>query len=200
MEDNNQTNVPLMPDINRSIDAEMDMIVENILRQIVNNSTTNPLLRPQIQPQPNYEYGIRYPYTSATTAALRASLQDKPVYKNVISDEGKKELTNMIYTSSLNINDTCPITQDQFENGETIIGLPCNHFFKSAEIQKWLDDNKAECPVCRYKLGSKEVKDTRLEEEDDEDEDIIDNEDEDAELVSLDENEGNRGNRGNRGK
>ena len=36
--------------------------------------------------------------------------------------------------------------------------MPCNHYFNPYGINKWLREEKAECPVCRHKLSSVEKK------------------------------------------
>jgi hypothetical protein len=92
---------------------------------------------------------------------LNESFQnDCSVYKNVISDKGKEELKTVHFSKENNsiINDTCPILHTQFEEGEEITQLPCNHFFDTTAIMNWLENEKAECPVCRYKLHNKEIK------------------------------------------
>lgn len=38
-----------------------------------------------------------------------------------------------------------------------VIKLHCNHCFTPVAIKKWLKEVKAECPVCRYSLDSKEI-------------------------------------------
>ena len=45
-----------------------------------------------------------------------------------------------------------------FEEGEIVTLLPCNHAFSPDAIKKWLENEKAECPICRFKLPSKEVR------------------------------------------
>jgi hypothetical protein len=57
----------------------------------------------------------------------------------------------------LKINTACGIWQEEFEAGEAIKVLPCNHAFRAEAITKWLTTEKAECPMCRFKLESKEV-------------------------------------------
>jgi hypothetical protein len=36
--------------------------------------------------------------------------------------------------------------------------LPCKHLFNNEAILKWLKEEKAECPICRFKLSSVEKK------------------------------------------
>jgi hypothetical protein len=91
------------------------------------------------------------------------SLNQKPVYKNVLSDEAKDDLRKINYKPNEIHNTSCPILLVDFEEGQEIIVLPCNHCFLPEGIEKWLQEEKAECPVCRFKLKSKEIKDTSQE-------------------------------------
>jgi len=47
--------------------------------------------------------------------------------------------------------DYCPISFIDFNNGDYIKILPCNHYFVPDYITKWLN-NTAKCPVCNYDL------------------------------------------------
>ena len=89
---------------------------------------------------------------------LNSSFHDEAKYKNIISEKGKENLKKINYSNSLNTNITCPIYQTQFTEEIEIINLPCNHSFMPEAIEKWLNEEKAECPVCRYKFDSKEIK------------------------------------------
>ena len=84
---------------------------------------------------------------------------DKNKYKKILSDKGKKQLKNIKFNSNLdNINTSCPIFQIDFENNEIITQLPCSHCFIPEAIEKWLKEEKAICPVCRFELDYEEVK------------------------------------------
>lgn len=91
---------------------------------------------------------------------LNSSLNnDKFTYKYILSEEGESQLKTIKFTKELGvINNICPITSLEFEENQNIISLPCNHYFDPESINKWLREEKAECPVCRFKLHSKEVK------------------------------------------
>ena len=85
--------------------------------------------------------------------------EEQPVQKQVLSDDGRKELLYMTYTnkdhmSSVCDNHECPISQDEFEEGEEIIILPCKHAFMEENIMRWLEKESATCPVCRHALSS----------------------------------------------
>jgi hypothetical protein len=92
-----------------------------------------------------------------TNDILQNSLLDQGGVKNVISDEGELQLREMVYNAIEHKNSTCPIMQNDFNEGEIITVLPCNHVFYPEGINKWLKNIKAECPICRHKLSSKEV-------------------------------------------
>ena len=83
--------------------------------------------------------------------------EDKPKYKYVISSKGLEQLKKLNFSIEKFKDQTnCPIKQEKFVEGEEIISLPCNHIFKKDGIMHWLEKENANCPVCRYKLDSKE--------------------------------------------
>jgi len=88
-------------------------------------------------------------------------------YKNVISDKAKEELKKINYNKEDCVNDVCPISQEKFEENEEITILPCKHGFNSEYIENWLNKQSSECPVCRYKFESKEIKNEDYKEEED---------------------------------
>jgi hypothetical protein len=102
----------------------------------------------------------------AAAAVLARSLYDSRPVKHVIDipddESGEKHgIRTLAYhaeiSEEMKINTACGIWQEEFEEGEEISILPCNHAFKAEAITKWLTTEKAECPICRFKLASKEV-------------------------------------------
>jgi hypothetical protein len=89
---------------------------------------------------------------------LNASLNQENRYKNVISGDGMKLLTRTTYTKNVCSNDNCPISQEEFKEGDEITVLPCKHGFKNGTVEKWLETQRPECPICRYKFDSVEIK------------------------------------------
>jgi len=91
---------------------------------------------------------------------LRQTLtSDKNPIKQVLSEEGEKCITNITYDPKIHTDITCcPITMKEFKDGDTIAKLPCKHMFDKHAIFKWLKEEKAECPICRFKLKSIEKK------------------------------------------
>jgi len=93
------------------------------------------------------------------TSVMEESLQEKAIYKHVISEEGLKKITFQPYMVEQHSTSTCAITREDFEVGEEVAILPCGHIFNKEAILTWTQKKSAECPVCRYKLDSIEVKD-----------------------------------------
>jgi hypothetical protein len=90
---------------------------------------------------------------------LQHTLSQKNAYKNILSEEGERAIENITYNSLEYVEQkTCPIMQMDFENGEEISKLPCGHLFYPDAIMRWLKEEKAECPTCRYKMPSFEKK------------------------------------------
>ena len=92
---------------------------------------------------------------------LANSLYDLRPVKTVVDEKGMLAISEKTFTAQLveelKINTVCGIWQDEFEEGEPIKILPCNHAFKVDAIERWLTTEKAECPICRFSLSSKEV-------------------------------------------
>ena len=101
-----------------------------------------------------------YRRANSLQGLINSTLYDKPSYKNILSDDGEKELKKIKYRKNSEEfpNEKCPIMHIPFEENEEVTQLPCNHCFDTEAIHKWLKEEKAECPVCRYKLDSKEEK------------------------------------------
>ena len=89
---------------------------------------------------------------------LNNSLMEKKAYKKVISDKAKDTLKEIIYDDSKFETKECVISMDEFKNGDKIIQLPCNHIFHKKSIKTWLCEESSKCPVCRYELDYKEIK------------------------------------------
>lgn len=74
----------------------------------------------------------------------------------VLSKEGFDKLHSRIYESSQeeisDENILCIICQCDFENGDEIKTLPCNHEFHADCVQSWLLNEKNECPMCRKEV------------------------------------------------
>jgi hypothetical protein len=96
--------------------------------------------------------------TSTNTNILNTSLYERNPVKNVITDEVKNNLQSIKFKDIINKenNTSCAITQDEFSDEDMVIQLQCSHCFNNDAILHWLTEESCECPVCRYKLESKE--------------------------------------------
>ena len=88
-------------------------------------------------------------------------------YKNVLSEAGSELLHTVSYGSISETapNKECPIFQTEFNESTLVTQLPCKHCFEPEAIKQWLTEKKAECPVCRMELPSKEVREEESDEE-----------------------------------
>ena len=82
-------------------------------------------------------------------------------YKMVLSESGKDQIKHMPFSlDKFKEQKYCPISQKKFQEGEYIAQLPCFHIFEPDNIMKWVKQENATCPVCRFKLKSVEKKKT----------------------------------------
>ncbi len=100
---------------------------------------------------------IVLPQQSTVRNLLRESLFEKKSYKNVLSEKGEKEIQKITYNKKELDQHSCCISFEDFKEGEQVYKLPCGHIF-SDSIFTWLKEESNKCPVCRYELSSKEVK------------------------------------------
>jgi hypothetical protein len=141
------------------------------LERLVNSAIVLPLARANLLDY-LYAYGIpvmnlgmydaNYDRSLDEMASiLSRSLYDSRPVKRVMPEEKEKEIIETTFkmeeAQERKINTACGIWQVDFEEGEPIKILPCNHAFKADAITKWLTTEKAECPICRFALESKEV-------------------------------------------
>lgn len=87
---------------------------------------------------------------------LATSLNDQSLVRSVLSDEGEAQLKKRKFAEKDDCA-SCPIFHTPFEIDEEVTELPCGHIFSPEGIEKWLKEEKAECPVCRFKLTSREI-------------------------------------------
>lgn len=100
---------------------------------------------------------IVLPQQSQVRSILQQSLFEKNLYKNVLSEDGEKQIKKIKYNKNTQEQHSCCISFEDFEEGEEIYKLPCGHIF-SDSIFTWLKEESNKCPVCRHELSSKEIK------------------------------------------
>ena len=120
------------------------------------SSQSEPITQMLLSPHDNitnssmeHLYSLIFP--SSNNITTNESLYDINPVKKVISEKGKSQLIHIKYTEKCH-NHTCPILCTDFTDGEDITALPCRHCFNPKAIETWLNNEKAECPVCRFQL------------------------------------------------
>ena len=88
----------------------------------------------------------------------RTLLQEKDAYKKVLSDKGEEQLKEIIYQKENFDTHQCVISMEDFNDGDTVIQLPCGHIFNPESIKTWLKEESSKCPICRYELKFDEIK------------------------------------------
>ena len=87
-------------------------------------------------------------------AVLARSILEYKAFKEVLSEEGRAQIEELdVFEPGIR----CPITCCELDVGSKAMRLPCAHVFDSEAILQWLENEKAECPVCRQELPSKKV-------------------------------------------
>jgi len=119
------------------------------------NSSNNPY---DIFLGSDFEYETMSHMTGTPSHIINTSIHDESVYKKVLSSEGEKSLKKIKYDKTKVEYDKCPILQTDFEPDEEITQLPCKHCFNTMAIERWLKEEKSECPVCRHELEHIEKK------------------------------------------
>jgi hypothetical protein len=92
---------------------------------------------------------------------LQQSLYEKNNFKKVLSEEGNEQLKTIKYEPEKFETHECVITQEKFKKDEDVIQLPCGHIFNKDAIKTWLKEESSKCPICRYELKFKEIKEEK---------------------------------------
>lgn len=91
---------------------------------------------------------------------LDLTLNQQNAHKQVLSEKGEKQLKQVSYKQSIHSMKQCPITLNEFKEGDIVTELPCLHLFDNSGIELWLKTESAKCPVCRKTLDFVEIKNT----------------------------------------
>lgn len=92
--------------------------------------------------------------TIRARATIPTNLQDvivRPTYEEVYNATADI----MFSRNNLNLNTSCPITLDEFREGDLLTQIRrCGHLFNQHAIQNWFSRN-VRCPVCRYDIRTR---------------------------------------------
>jgi len=95
---------------------------------------------------------------SSLNRVLTQSLMENPPYKKILSKKGNEQLKIVKYSKDIFDQHSCCIVFEDFKEGQDVTQLPCNHIFDCEGIKTWLKEESSKCPVCRFELDFKEVK------------------------------------------
>ena len=151
MSRNNNIITPLLNNLDSNYDFSFNYIHPNYEEELFINMLANVMLDAQIP--------LNEPHETRNT--LNQSLNDRNPIKFVISENEKNKLLPVKFkdVQCKNENTKCSITQEEFNDNDEVIQLPCNHCFTEEAIMNWLTKEKGECPVCRYKFECVEIRD-----------------------------------------
>jgi len=110
----------------------------------------------------------------------------EPIYNSITNgssqptEEQIRQATEYILYDSSRNQTECPITLEQFQEGEQVCRIiPCGHIFKETSLTRWFHRNNR-CPVCRYDIRNYQPDHNDGDEEEDEYADLPDLIDADA--------------------
>ena len=136
----------------------------SMLVNLMNESNINENLT--MLPLANNFVNPRRSQFSRINELLTRTLMEKTPYKKVLSEKGDEQLKTVKYSKEKFEQDSCCIMFTDFEEGQDVIQLPCGHIFDPDGIKTWVKEEQAKCPICRFELDFKEVKEDELELED----------------------------------
>jgi hypothetical protein len=126
-------------------------------RQTYRTNTTNPNRSTNRNNSTN-PFGRNRVYTYTPTQLLSYYLPNRQrTFTNVVVRPTERQIIDatqlLNYTDSETYNNTtCPITMEEFNNGEQICQIKhCGHNFREEALRNWFTTN-VRCPVCRYDI------------------------------------------------
>ena len=80
----------------------------------------------------------------------------KSNYINSMNASNNRDLLKECNEIKFNIDEhkekICPISLEEFKEGDDLVELPCKHLYLKDNITTWIE-NKSSCPVCRDKIN-----------------------------------------------
>ena len=88
--------------------------------------------------------------TAYYTTTIPSNVSDTVIRPT--TEQVNNALENIIYNTIEQNSSTCPITLEDFVEGDTIRRIKhCGHIFSSQPINNWFNSH-VRCPVCRYDI------------------------------------------------
>jgi hypothetical protein len=93
-------------------------------------------------------------FLDVSGSSILSSFLDSPTRESMTNDEIDAETTHSLYEPTIDssnnpIVDTCPITMETFQAGDSVLRINhCGHIFKEGALRTWLARD-GRCPVCR---------------------------------------------------
>jgi len=144
----NVENDPIRTRSNSSRQNPSSQQTSRISRAPTQSSTLNSNNREHLLSYTLYRPTIRY----QDGQNMRNFFQNISVRPSQEQIQNATFLFTYNYLNSENINQQCPITLEDFENGDIVRQIRhCRHVFHEDSIQNWFQSN-VRCPVCRYDI------------------------------------------------
>jgi hypothetical protein len=96
----------------------------------------------------NMSLNLIYNFISLSYPSVSTELNDVVV---TLDNEDLNNLKTIILDKDL--DDTCSICMSNYLQNESIIELPCKHFFHCDCIKTYLNKYNYKCPICRHDVG-----------------------------------------------
>lgn len=160
-----QNNIRLYQDNMRSYQDNMLYFITSLTNQDTdrtprpNNPTMTPIYTYPRYPQTN----TRTNYLQGNVARTRrdinlpSSFNNNSIFRDVVVRPTEQQIQNAtrtfhFLTDMSNINMSCPITLEDFQEDELVCQIKhCRHTFKDSALKSWFEQN-VRCPVCRYDI------------------------------------------------
>ena len=167
---NTRTNVPqtsqqspyrIVPEVSRQYDMSGNTSIDSAFRSENPYASLLSLSNlSRIWGRPRHTSNLLSNGLSNITRDYMLYINTTPIYSQeteqavgLTDEEIESATVEVVYNTSADMISTqCPISFDDFRNGENILRIrECGHIFKPVELRRWLTRHH-NCPVCRYDL------------------------------------------------